>query len=110
MARLRAGYVRRESASLASLSASNEEVEAPATPTNIMQGERGAGTGKGQNTQTALSATTRLLQGPPLRPLDFTELKTKDEVSAYLGKTVDELGKWLDVLSLALGRAVHAES
>ncbi|KAJ1587268.1 hypothetical protein NDA12_002121 [Ustilago hordei] len=109
LARLRAGYVRRESASLGSLSASNE-VETPATPTNIMQAERGVGTGKGQNRQTALLATTRLLQGPPLRSLDFTELKTKDEVSACLGKTVDELGKWLDVLSLALGRAVHAES
>jgi hypothetical protein len=54
-------------------------------------------------------AWERRLEGPPLRPLDFASLGTKDEVAACLGRTVDELGKWLDVMSLGLGRAVHAE-
>ncbi|PWZ01611.1 kinase-like protein [Testicularia cyperi] len=49
------------------------------------------------------------LEGPPLRTLDFNSLRTKEEVSAELAKTVDDLGKWLDVLSFGLGRAIHSD-
>lgn len=50
-----------------------------------------------------------LEKGPELRPLDFEVLKTKDEVAACLGRTVDELGRWLDVVSFGLGRAVNGD-
>ncbi|SNX83589.1 related to ser/thr protein kinase [Melanopsichium pennsylvanicum] len=162
LARLRAGYVRRDSASLGSLSASaigtgvgvgegDGGGEISETPTAQIGSATGANAGAaaqgltnqskaaaGSSSMLAISSagsngsgtgTTaipaavsvwgtdkppppplpKLLEGPPLRPLDFNELKTKDQVSASLGKTVDELGKWLDVLSLGLGRAVHAE-
>ncbi|ETS60781.1 hypothetical protein PaG_04691 [Moesziomyces aphidis] len=89
IARLRAGYV----ASLESEPQVQVQVEAttPTVPREVKV------------------AWERRLEGPPLRPLDFAALRTKDEVAACLGRTVDELGKWLDVMSLGLGRAVHAE-
>ncbi|SPO37131.1 related to ser/thr protein kinase [Pseudozyma flocculosa] len=48
--------------------------------------------------------------GPPIRPLDFAALGTKDDVHAELARTVDELGRWLDVLSIGLARAVKVDA
>lgn len=122
LARLRAGYVRRDSGSLGSLTASDND--APQTPTGGKAGPQttfgvlptvgvvgGLPSVAAEKGVGALGGVGRavLLEGPPLRPLDFGNLKTKEEVSASLGRTVDELGKWLDVLSLGLGRAVHSE-
>ncbi|SPO44662.1 related to ser/thr protein kinase [Moesziomyces antarcticus] len=89
IARLRAGYV----ASLEPDPETEVGVEVEVTPT----------------VREVKVAWERRLEGPPLRPLDFAALGTKDEVAACLGRTVDELGKWLDVMSLGLGRAVHAD-
>jgi len=44
--------------------------------------------------------------GPPLRPLDLSQLMSKEEVHNELAQTVEELGEWLDVLGLSLGRAI----
>ncbi len=124
LARLRAGYVRQ-----ASLGESNEDSgssDPPVTPTATTSAVGAVGKALGTPSTTnaaghappppfwATSIDNKLgsgglLEGPPLKPLDFASLKTKEQVSASLGKTVDELGKWLDVLSLGLGRAVHAE-
>ena len=88
LARLRAGYV---------AESSDEPVTATA-----------AAAGNGAENGAAPVIEVKL-EGPPLRPLDFTTLQTKEQVSANLGKTVDELGKWLDVISLGLGRAIRSE-
>lgn len=105
LARLRAGYTRRDSVAAA---AGGGEDDVPVTPI-------GAQAKQPPTAPTAGTAGTALvvrpsLEGPPLKPLDFSCLQTKEQVSSSLGKTVDELGKWLDVLSLGLGRAVYAES
>uniref|UniRef100_V5ES80 non-specific serine/threonine protein kinase n=2 Tax=Kalmanozyma brasiliensis (strain GHG001) TaxID=1365824 RepID=V5ES80_KALBG len=104
LARLRAGYVqeRRQSGSMGSGSD-----ETPVTPTTALP-PPSLTAGKASAPTAAVQA--RLMDPPPpLQPLDFATLKTKEQVSASLGKTVDELGKWLDVLSLGLGRAVHSD-
>ncbi|GAC98803.1 likely protein kinase [Pseudozyma hubeiensis SY62] len=59
--------------------------------------------------QRQATAAMALEKGPELRPLDFEALKTKDEVAACLGRTVDDLGRWLDVVSFGLGRAVNGD-
>ncbi|KAN0060033.1 kinase that interacts with cdc31p [Thecaphora frezii] len=47
--------------------------------------------------------------GPPIRPLDFAALGSKEDVHSELARTVDDLGRWLDVLSLGLARAVKVD-
>lgn len=101
LARLRAGYVRQNSIGGGAGGSVGSSDEAPVTPV--------AGKAPDLPIKAAVSGPKITLEGPPIKPLDLASLKTKDQVSASLGKTVDELGKWLDVLSLGLGRAVHAE-
>ncbi|TKY87757.1 hypothetical protein EX895_003338 [Sporisorium graminicola] len=108
LARLRAGYVQARRGSGSTGGAASDE--APVTPTGALPPTAST------KTAAAVAATAEKpplarpsLEGPPLRPLDFSVLQTKEQVSTSLGKTVDELGKWLDVLSLGLGRAVHSE-
>lgn len=125
LARLRAGYLtqprqRADSASLAastSLAASDDSPITPTaqaaaaatpTPTTVATATATAAAGTGV---PAGSAFTRphMDAGPALKPLDFAHLHTKHQVSSTLAKTLDDLGKWLDVLSLGLGRAVHSD-
>ncbi|CBQ70994.1 related to ser/thr protein kinase [Sporisorium reilianum SRZ2] len=109
LARLRAGYVQTRRDSGSTGGGASDEV--PVTPTGA---QPAAGTSAKVASMTAAvlekgPPIRPSLEGPPLRPLDFAALQTKEQVSTSLGKTVDELGKWLDVLSFGLGRAVHSE-
>lgn len=66
-------------------------------------------TGEGSSQQQSDASRVTNGGGPVIRPLDFAALSSKEDVQAELAKRVDELGRWLDVLSLGLSRAVRVD-
>jgi hypothetical protein len=44
--------------------------------------------------------------GPPIRSLDYGNLKTTQDVHEELERTIEELGKWLGVVERGLDKIV----
>ncbi|SPO32189.1 related to ser/thr protein kinase [Ustilago trichophora] len=111
LARLRAGYLLAQRDGSDTSSLVEEFTPEPPTTTTASAATKPPPpiTAAGGKPTSSTTITTSTEKGPSLKPLNFEELKTKDQVSSSLAQTVDDLGKWLDVLSLGLGRAVHAE-
>ena len=63
--------------------------------------------GSGLSAATNGSSNFNGLLDTPLSPLDLVQLNGKEEVNAELGRKVEEVGKWLDLLSQELGRMLE---
>lgn len=68
------------------------------------------GSGSGPGSASGSWAARNMPEGPRLRPLDLALLGAKEDVHAELARTIDELGRWLDVLGVGLARAMSADS
>ncbi|KAG6862205.1 hypothetical protein C0995_002135 [Termitomyces sp. Mi166 len=55
-----------------------------------------------RNISLGNGATVALLQGPPIRPLDYSKLLTTDNAYSELARTVDDLMQWLTVVEVGL--------